>query len=133
MATPIFRLVCVAGALDGAPKGWAAEMLRDGEVALLVDDDGGLEAINAIAHALDLLAVRVVRREQTAARQEQTVIAHAASLPLVWLGDAFSDDARTWARKRGPMTLLVEVHGTLPDDDRRRIDRFVSLLGRQAE
>jgi hypothetical protein len=31
------------------------------------------------------------------------------------------------------MTLLVEVHGTLPDDDRRRIDRFVSLLGRQAE
>ena len=51
MATPIFRLVCVPGALDGAPSGWAAEMLRDGEVALLVDD-GGLEAINAVAHAL---------------------------------------------------------------------------------
>jgi hypothetical protein len=133
MATPIFRLVCVAGALDGAPKGWAAEMLRDGEVALLVDDDGGLEAISAVAHALDLVAVRVVRREETADRQEQTVIAHAGSLPLVWLARSFSDDARTWARERGPMTLLVEVDGTVPDADRRRIDRFVSLLGRQAE
>ena len=124
MATPISRLVCVAGALDGAPKGWAAEMLRDGEVALLADDDGGLEAINALAHALDLLAVRVIRREETPARQEQTVIAHAASLPLVWVDDAFSDDARTWARERRPMTLLVEVQGTLPDADRRRVNPF---------
>lgn len=132
MATPNFRLVCVAGALQAAPKGWAAEMLRDGEVALLVDD-GGLAAIDAVAHALDLLAVRVVRREETAARQEQTVIAHAGSLPLVWLGPIFSDEARTWARDRRPMTLLVEVAGAVPDDQRRRIDRFVALLGRQAE
>ena len=132
MATPNFRLVCVAGALQAAPKGWAAEMLRDGEVALLVDD-GGLEAIDGVAHALDLLAVRVVRREHAPERQEQTVIAHAGSLPLIWLGGTFSDDARSWARDRRPMTLLVEVDGAVPDDERRRIDRFVALLGRQAE
>lgn len=132
MATPNFRLVCVAGTLRTAPKGWAAEMLRDGEVALLVDD-GGLEAIDAVAHALDLLTVRVVRHEDAADRQEQTVIAHAGSLPLIWLGAAFTDDARRWARDRRPMTLLVDVDGAVPDDERRRIDRFVALLGRQAE
>lgn len=132
MATPIFRLVCVPGALDGAPIGWAAEMLRDGEVALMVDD-GGLEAINAVAHALEVTAVRVLRREPTAELQEGTVIAHAASLPLIWVGSAFSEPARRWARERGPMTLLVEVDAALSAEERRRIDRFVALLGRQAE
>jgi hypothetical protein len=132
VATPIFRLVCVPGALDGAPRGWAAEMLRDGEVALLVDE-GGLDAVNAVAHALDVLAVRVLRREETPGRQEETVIAHAAALPLVWVGSAFTDAARSWARERGPMTLLVEVDGPVSADERRRIDRFVALLGRQAE
>jgi hypothetical protein len=108
-------------------------MLHDGEVALLVDD-GGMAAISAVAHALDLLAVRVLRREESAAEQERTVIAHAASLPLVWIGGEFSDAARTWARERRPMTLLVEVaDGPVPDGERRRIDRFVALLGRQAE
>ena len=132
MATAVFRLVCVPAALDGAPRGWAPEMLRDGEVSLLVDD-GGLRAVDAIAHALDLYAVRVVRREVSAAVQEQTVIAHAESLPLVWVAAEFSDAARAWARSRGPMTLLVEVDGGLSDDERRRIDRFVAHLGRQAE
>jgi hypothetical protein len=132
MATPIFRLVCVPGALDGAPIGWAAEMLRDGEVALMVDD-GGLEAINAVAHALELTAVRVLRREPTTELQEETVIAHAASLPLIWVGSAFGEAARRWARERGPMTLLVEVDAALSAEERRRIDRFVALLGRQAE
>ena len=47
--------------------------------------------------------------------QEQTVIAHAGSLPLIWVGSAFSDAARAWARDRGPMTLLVEVDGALSD------------------
>jgi hypothetical protein len=107
-------------------------MLRDGEVALLVDD-GGIEAINAVAQSLDLLAVRVLRHETTAERQEQTVIAHAASLPLIWVGTAFGVSAQAWARERGPMTLLVAVDGALTDEERRRIDRFVALLGRQAE
>ncbi len=31
------------------------------------------------------------------------------------------------------MTLLVEADGALSDDERRRIERFVALLGRQAE
>lgn len=132
MATPIFRLVCGPGALDGAPKGWAAEMLRDGEIALLVDD-GGLDAISAVAHALEATAVRVLRREATAELQERTVIAHAASLPLIWIGTPFGESARRWARERGPMTLLVEVDAALSAEERRRIDRFVALLGRQAE
>jgi len=132
VSEPNFRLVCVPAALDGAPQGWADDMLRDGEVALLVDD-GGLDAINALAHELDLVSVRLLRTEATAAEQEQTVIAHAASLPLIWLAPAFSDSARTWARARGPMTLLVDVDDTLPEDERRRIERFVGVLGRQAE
>ena len=132
VAAPIFRWVCVPAALAGAPDGWTAEMLRDGDVALLVDD-GGLAAIDAIAHALDVVTVSVIRTEETPQRQEQTVIAHAGSLPLVWVGTDFSDAARTWAHDRGPMTLLVEVDGPLPEDERRRIERFVALLGRQAE
>ena len=46
---------------------------------------------------------------------------------------AFGDDARAWARDRAPMTLLVEHDGALPEDERRRIERFVAILGRQAE
>jgi hypothetical protein len=31
------------------------------------------------------------------------------------------------------MTLLVETNGELSDEERRRIERFVVILGRQAE
>ena len=128
----LFRLVCVASALEGAPAGWAAEMLVDGDVALLADDSG-LEGINAVAHALGVATISVVRSEPTEAQRDATVIAHAGSLPLVWLAAAFSDSATRWAHDRGPMTLLVEVDGVLSDEERRRIERFVALLGRQAE
>ena len=129
---PIFRMVCTPSALAGAPQGWAAETLRDGELALLVDD-GGLEAINAAAHALDLVSVSIVRQEETAAEQAQTVIAFAGSFPLVWVAAGLTDAERTWARERRPMTLLVELDGPLPDDDRVRIERFLALLARQTE
>jgi hypothetical protein len=129
---PIFRIVCTPGALAGAPQGWAAETLRDGELALLVDD-GGLEAINAAAHALDLVSVSIVRQEETAAEQAQTVIAFAGSFPLVWVAMGLTDAERTWARERRPMTLLVELDGPLPDDERVRIERFLALLARQTE
>ncbi len=134
-ADPLFRLVCVPSALDGSGGWggpWATEMLRDGEIALLVDD-GGLGSIDEVAHALDLVTVSVVRTEKDAAEQERTVITYAASLPLVWIAPSFSDGAREWARKRGPMTLLVESGGPLPDEERRRIERFVAVLGRQAD
>jgi hypothetical protein len=62
MAEPSFRFVCVPNALAGAPAGWAREMLHDGEIALL-PDDGGLEAINHVAHDLDLASVALVRGE----------------------------------------------------------------------
>ncbi|HEY5317685.1 MAG TPA: hypothetical protein VIJ20_06875 [Solirubrobacteraceae bacterium] len=129
---PIFRMVCTPAALASAPQGWAPQTLRDGELALLVDD-GGLEAINAAAHALDLVAVSIVRSEETAAEQAQTVIAYAGSLPLVWVGSGLSESVRTWAHERRPMTLLVEEHGPLPEDERGRIERFLSLLARQTE
>ena len=128
----IFRMVCTPSALAGAPKGWAAETLRDGEVALLVDE-GGLEAINAAAHALEIVTVSIVRSEETAVAQAQTVMAFAGSLPLVWVGTDFSDTVRAWAVERLPMTLLVETGESLPDDERARIARFLSLLARQTE
>jgi hypothetical protein len=129
---PIFRMVCSPATLAGAPQRWAAETLRDGEVALLVDD-GGLQAINAAAHALDLVTVSIVRSEESATLQGQTVIAFAGSLPLVWVGAEFSESVRAWARERRPMTLLVEGDGALPDEERVRIGRFLALLGRQTE
>lgn len=132
MAVPVFRVVAVPAALDGAPAGWAAEMLRDGDVALLVDDTG-LDGIDRVAHALDAETVPVVRTEPTPDQQDRTVMAHAGALPLVWLAETFSAPVRTWARERAPMTLLVEVAGALPADERGRIERFVALLGRQSE
>jgi hypothetical protein len=106
-------------------------MLEEGEVALLGDE--GLEAVNAIAHQLDQTHIVLIRSEQTAALQDSTVIDYAQALPLVWVAGGFSDDARTWAQERGPMTLLVESAASLDDDDQRRIDRFVASLGRQSE
>jgi len=132
MAEPSFRFVCVPDALAGAPSGWAREMLQDGEIALLAGD-GGLEAINGVAYDLGLASVAVVRGEDSAQRQEQTVMAHAENLPLVWVGSAFGDGATAWARDRGPMTLLVTADGALSDEERRRIERFVATLGRQSE
>ena len=132
MAEPSFRFVCVPDALAGAPAGWAQEMLQDGEIALLAGD-GGLEAINGVAHDLGLASVPVVRGEDSVQRQEQTVMAHADNLPLVWVSAAFGDGATAWARDRGPMTLLVSADGPLSEDERRRIERFVATLGRQSE
>lgn len=131
MPDAIYRLVCVPSALDGHDA-WAAEMLIDGELALLLDE-GGIDAVNAVAHALDSPTIEVVRSEESGDRQEKTVIAHAAAMPLVWIAAHFSEDARAWAQKRGPMTLLIDGGGALPAEERRRIERFVALLGRQAE
>jgi hypothetical protein len=129
MADPIFRLACVPAALDG---GWASDLLRTGELALLAGD-GGLEELTAVAHALDLVSIPLLRTEADAAAQERTVQAYAGRFPLVWIADGFSDAAWAWARDRGPMTLLVEAGGPLPEDERKRIERFVATLGRQAE
>lgn len=132
MVEPSFRFVCVPAALAGAPSDWAHQMLRDGEIALLADD-GGLEAVHQVAHTLGLASIPLVRGEDDATRQEATVIAHAAGLPLVWIAAAFSDAVVAWARERGPMTLLVTADAPLVDAERRRIDRFVATLGRQSE
>jgi hypothetical protein len=132
MANPSFRFVCVPNALAGAPAGWAREMLHDGEIALL-PDDGGLEAINRVAHDLNLSSVALVRGEESTGRQEETVMAYAGNLPLVWVGAGFGDRAQAWARERGPMTLLVTADAPLSETERRRIERFVATLGRQSE
>ena len=129
---PIFRMVCSPSTLAGAATGWVAEELRDGELALLVDD-GGLDAINSAAHALGLVSVAIVRSEATAELQAQTVIAFAGSFPFVWVAKGLDDAVRTWARERRPMTLLVDVDGELPDAERGRIERFIALLARQTE
>jgi hypothetical protein len=128
---PCFHLVCSPSALVGAPAGWANEMLREGEVALLASE--GISPINELAHALDQPTIAVLRSEQTRELQDVTVMTYAGGLPLVWVADGFSDEVESWARERGPMTLLVEAGGSLPDEERRRIDRFVAILGRQSE
>lgn len=132
MAAATFRFVCVPSALQGAPAGWARDMLEEGEIALLADS-GGLGAVSDVAHALGLATVSLVRAEASQARQEETVIAYAQSMPLVWVAAGFTDAARRWARDRGPMTLLVPADAPLSDEERRRIERFVATLGRQSE
>ncbi len=132
MADPLFRLVCAPNVLAAAPDGWVAAMLEEGDVALLVDE-GGLDAITALAHELDLVTVPVLRAERTSEQQEATVMAYAAAKPLVWIAAAFGDTARDWAHKRGPMTLLLESAGPLTEDERKRVERFTVILGRQAE
>lgn len=132
MRDPLFRLVCSPAALEHAPSGWSSTLLEDGELALL-PDAGGLEAITAAAHALDLVSVPLLRAEPDAAEQERTVMAYAGSLPMVWIAGGFDEQAQRWARERGPMTLLVQAGGDVPDAERHRIERFVAVLGRQAE
>lgn len=131
MSDPLFRLVCTPATLTGSPEGWAVEMLQDGVVAVS-PDGGGLPAIDEAARTLGVTAIPVVRGEATPAEQERTVQAHAGALALVWVAASFSDDARAWAQKRGPMTLLVEVAGALSPEDRRRVERFVAILSGQA-
>jgi hypothetical protein len=106
-------------------------MLLDGEIALMGEE--GLHAINDLAHELDLTRISVVRREESAELQRDTVINFAGGLPLIWVAPQFDEVAGTWAHDRGPMTLLVQTAGPLADEERRRIDRFVASLGRQSE
>jgi hypothetical protein len=128
----LFRLACAPAALDSAPAGWVATMLEEGELAVLADD-GGLDAITALAQALDLVTVPLLRAERTPEQQEATVIAYAQAKPLVWVAASFSEGAAAWARRRGPMTLLIESDGPLSQDERKRVERFAVILGRQAE
>jgi hypothetical protein len=131
VSDPLFRLVCTPATLTGSPEGWAVEMLQDGVVAVS-PDAGGLTSIDEAARTLGVTAIPVLRGEATAGEQERTVMTHAGALALVWVGSSFSDDARAWAQKRGPMTLLVEVDGALSTEDRRRVERFVAILSGQA-
>ena len=132
MPGPLFHLVCTPATLDGAPEGWVSTMLDEGELAL-VADGGGLDAISELAHRLDLLTVTLVRGEQRAEELAATIMRFAGSKPLVWVAPAFGEETVAWAHARGPMTLLVETGGALSDDERKRVERFVVILGRQAE
>ncbi len=132
MADPLFRLVGAPGVLAAAPAGWVATMLAEGEIAVLADD-GGLDAITALAHTLDLVTVPLLRAEQTREQQEATVMTYAAAKPIVWIAAEFGEAATRWAHSRGPMTLLLEAGGPLSDDERKRVERFAVILGRQAE
>jgi hypothetical protein len=106
-------------------------MLEEGEIALLSSD--GLDAINQVAHDLDQAAVALIRTEAGRESQDATVMDYAGALPLVWVARDFTDTVRSWARDRGPMTLLSEASGPLDGADRRLIDRFLAILARQSE
>ena len=128
----LFRLVCTPGNLDGAPDGWLETMLEEGELALLLDE-GGFTAISDVAHGLRVDAVSVLRAEESVEHQERTVMRYAGSKPVVWVAPSFGEAAVAWAHDRGPMTLLVESAAALSADERKRVERFVVILGRQAE
>ena len=132
MADPVFRLACAPSALLDAPPEWTRELLADGELALL-PGSSDLATVSEIAHRLDAVSVPVLRGEASPDAQADTVVAWAGSMPLVWIDAAFPDRARAWAGERGPMTLLVECDGTLPEAEQRRIARFAATLGRQSE
>ena len=132
MADSLFRLACSAGNIAGAPEGWLASVLEEGELALLVDD-GGFGAVSDVAHALDVVSLRVLRTEDGAEEQERSVMRYAASMALIWVAGSFSELAVEWAHDRGPMTLLIETSEALTVDERKRLERFVVILGRQAE
>ena len=106
-------------------------MLAEGELALLASE--GLEAIDRVAHDLGQPAILLLRAESDPERQEQTVMAYAQSLPLVWVAAAFGERARRWAIERGPMTLLTTSAGGLDAEEQQRIDRFLAILSRQSE
>lgn len=132
VSEPRFHFLCLASTLLGVEAEWVTEMLADGEIALLADG-GGFAAINEVAHTLGMISVPLVRGEETAERQQETAMAYADRLPLVWVDKDFSEKVAAWAHDRGPMTLLVQATGPLSDEERRRIERFVASLGRQAE
>ena len=102
---PRFRFVCAPSALTGAPAGWARDMLREGEVALLGDE--GLDAVNAVAHELDQMAVSLSATEAIA-RAPGRDRDRLRRLAAARLGGrrASPSAASAWARDRGPMTLL---------------------------
>jgi hypothetical protein len=102
-------------------------LLDEGELALLADA-GGLDAVTAAARGLGMVSVPVL-----ASADDDTVMAYAGSLPLIWIAAGFGNAARAWAHARGPMTLLVETTEAVTEEDRPRIERFVAILGRQAE
>jgi hypothetical protein len=131
MSTPAFRFVSAPSALIGGPSGWASEMLREGEVALLVS--GAIDEVYAVAHDLGRSSVAVIRGETDPDAQDATVMSYSDNLPLVWVGPSFSETTQAWARDRGPMTLLVPAGQPLSDEQRRTIDRFVAILARQSE
>ncbi len=58
---------------------------------------------------------------------------YAGAKPIVWIAPEFGEEATRWAQRRGPMTLLVEAAEPLSDDERKRVERFAVILGRQAE
>ena len=107
-------------------------MLDEGELAL-VADGGGLDAISELAHRLDLLTVTLLRSERHPEQLAATIMRFAGSKPLVWVAPAFGEATVAWAHARGPMTLLVESADALTEDERKRVERFVVILGRQAE
>ncbi len=131
MSAPAFRFVSAPSALIGGPAGWASEMLRDGEVALLAG--GAIAEVYAVADELGQPVIQVIRGEGDPAAQDGTVIDYGENLPLIWVAPSFSETTEAWATERGPMTLLVRAEEPLSDEQRRTIDRFVAMLGRQSE
>jgi hypothetical protein len=131
MSAPAFRFVSAPSALIGGPAGWASQMLREGEVALLAGPN--MTEVYEVAQDLEAPAIQVIRGERDSGAQDATVIAYSDNLPLVWVAPSFTETAQGWAKERGPMTLLVEAQEPLSDEQRRTIDRFVAILGRQSE
>jgi hypothetical protein len=79
------------------------------------------------------VTVPLLRTEDEPSQQDATVMSYAHWPAVSPKPPAIQTSGVDRAHRRGPMTLLVETAGPLSDEERRRIDRFVVILGRQAE
>lgn len=132
MSSPLFRLVGSPRALGSVESDWMESVIQDGEVALALDDRG-FDAASEFGHRFGFAALRVLREETSAEEREATVRQYAGDLALIWIAEGFSDEARTWAKARPPMTLLVESGSELESEQQRRIERFIAIIGRQID
>jgi hypothetical protein len=129
VSEPGFHFVCVPSALVGLPAEWVTDMLGDGKIALLVDG-GGFAAIDEVAHTLGLISVPLPATRGNGGASGGHGDGVRRSPPARVGGRRPQRDGHRLGEQSPPDDVAT---GPLSEDERRRIDRFVAILGRQSE